>query len=267
MKRNKSLVHHIPAIILPRRHGSTRLCPHCKKEMHDKDIYRDKKGWIFHRPCLMKGKGSIKLAGDVQVVHERQENDFNCGPAVLKSVENTIGVDHGSQDDYAKDTDADKDKGTPIVNLEAAAKEHGLEVQSHTGMDLTQIQESLQARKPVIVAVQLDGDEGGPADGWDHGHYVVITGLDDHYVTFMDPNSDAPERSWTIEEFLSRWHDHDYRGNVYRRWGMSVSHPLHVKDGFSDADDQAYLDKLDNCLDPDIFGDLECIRSATRPNL
>ena len=42
------------------------ICPHCNQEILEKSLYRDAKGWWFHRPCFLKGKGSILLPDKVE---------------------------------------------------------------------------------------------------------------------------------------------------------------------------------------------------------
>jgi predicted double-glycine peptidase len=171
---------------------------------------------------LNENPEAIVKSGSAPVIHEKQDNDYNCGPAALKAVENSMGIGHTNQQAYEKETNTSEANGTPIVNLEQTAENHGHDVDSGE-MSLEQLKQHVAVGTPVIVAVQLDGPEGGPSDGWESGHYVVITGIDDNSVSFMDPNSDTPERSWSLQKFLSRWHDHDYRGNVYNNWGMALA--------------------------------------------
>lgn len=54
--------HGLVCVKVKRRDHEVLICPHCGKEVEEKDLYRDKKGWVFHRPCFAKGKGSIKLS-------------------------------------------------------------------------------------------------------------------------------------------------------------------------------------------------------------
>ena len=60
--KSASARHDLECVKVKRRDKEVLICPHCGKEVEDKDLYRDKKGWIFHRPCFAKGKGSIKLS-------------------------------------------------------------------------------------------------------------------------------------------------------------------------------------------------------------
>lgn len=55
--------HNAPVIMLKRRHKTEEVmvCPHCNEEIAEKSLYTDAKGWLFHRPCFMKGKGSIRM--------------------------------------------------------------------------------------------------------------------------------------------------------------------------------------------------------------
>lgn len=60
--KTASAQHGLEVVKMKRRDKEVCICPHCGKEVEDKDLYRDAKGWIFHRPCFTKGKGSIKVA-------------------------------------------------------------------------------------------------------------------------------------------------------------------------------------------------------------
>jgi shikimate kinase len=55
--------HHAPVVKVKKRNSTEEvwICPHCGDEIAEKSLYKDAKGWWFHRPCFMKGKGSIKL--------------------------------------------------------------------------------------------------------------------------------------------------------------------------------------------------------------
>jgi len=57
--------HGLACVKVKRRDHEVLVCPHCGKEVEEKDLYRDKKGWVFHRPCFAKGKGSIKLGASL----------------------------------------------------------------------------------------------------------------------------------------------------------------------------------------------------------
>lgn len=53
--------HHSPITKMQKRDQEIMVCPHCGDDIDLKDLYTDKKGWVFHRPCLRKGKGAIKV--------------------------------------------------------------------------------------------------------------------------------------------------------------------------------------------------------------
>ena len=182
-----------------------------------------------HAIIRMRQPKTVSKTADAPVIHEKQINDAACGPAVLKSVENSMGTGHPDQRTYEQETGTTDAGGTPIVNLEQTAANHGLGVDARGKMDINQLQQQTQSGKPVITAVQLDGPEGGPPGGWNAGHYVVVKGVDGNQVRFMDPNANVPERSWPIQEFLNRWHDHDHRGNTFDQWGMALYRPGEAK--------------------------------------
>ena len=45
---------------LPLRGGEQSICPRCHKPIVH-DLYRDKKGWTFHRSCFGKGGGAVRM--------------------------------------------------------------------------------------------------------------------------------------------------------------------------------------------------------------
>lgn len=55
------------------------VCPHCDQPIRVADLYRDNKGWLFHRPCLVKGKGPIRLTAKVAF-------DTNAGADILEKL-------------------------------------------------------------------------------------------------------------------------------------------------------------------------------------
>jgi hypothetical protein len=63
--------HYRQPVRLERRGGSVDACPHCGAELTPESTYVDAKGWTFHRPCLAKGKGSIKQAARFDGVKAR----------------------------------------------------------------------------------------------------------------------------------------------------------------------------------------------------
>jgi predicted double-glycine peptidase len=73
----------------------------------------------------------------------------------------------------------------------------------------------LEAGCPVIVALQAwHGDVADPALDysieWDDGHYVVVCGMDDERVFFMDPSTLGNYTFLPINAFESRWHDWEW---------------------------------------------------------
>src|SRR5262249_36907162 len=76
-----------------------------------------------------------------------------------------------------------------------------------------------------------DPDDLNPkplSEEWDAGHYVVVTGIDDDHIYFMDPSGRFAHAYLPIEEFLERWHDTLRDGT--KKWGQGIivdgDHPL-----------------------------------------
>lgn len=53
--------HPQPPSIKNRQGEDVDICPHCAQPLEDKDIYTDRKGWMFCRKCFRKGKGAVRL--------------------------------------------------------------------------------------------------------------------------------------------------------------------------------------------------------------
>ena len=140
----------------------------------------------------------------------RQISDFDCGAAALQVVMEYYGVEMRG-DKIRKELKTDQD-GTDYVNMVALAEKYGFQVFASDGVSLEQLKRFVNDGYPVIVMVQAWADRYMTLAEWkteyDHGHYVVVIGLEDNIITFEDPGES--HRTWLTErEFLARWHDMD----------------------------------------------------------
>lgn len=138
----------------------------------------------------------------------RQPDGYTCGVAVLQSVLHYYGVTV-RYDRLAVALGADPEQGTNYRRMAAYAQACGLDVTIYTGMALETLQAAIDARAPVIVALQAWGDSPTNAyvDAWEDGHYVVVVGYDECCIYFMDPSTLGNYTYIPTEEFLARWHD------------------------------------------------------------
>ena len=149
-----------------------------------------------------------------EVIKSRQQTDYTCGPAALRSVFRIVGVPVPSEAALAKETHATKEDGTTPNALVAAIKKRGLSVvvQEHvTPNDLRK----MVKRGPVIVAFQAWPSRVGTnlKHSWDQGHYSVVLKVTDSAVYLDDPGT-SKERSISISDFEKRWHDVDHGKKV-----------------------------------------------------
>ena len=147
----------------------------------------------------------------------RQMDDYDCGPAAVRSVLGYYGIE-SVEKDVIRATKTSKKWGAEPDDMENALKAMGLEVFQKSGMTVDELRLCTQRRIPVIVAIQAWGDRDDYSDDWDDGHYVVVKGVDDSVVRIEDPSSDS-ESQLPIEEFEERWRGWD---DPYVRWGMIV---------------------------------------------
>ena len=142
----------------------------------------------------------------------RQDVNYTCGPSSLQAVLGYYGEEHFEKD-LADLCVTSSEEGTPPASLVKAAKELGYQAEVKENLSLEDLQKSVDAGVPVIIAAQAwrdDVNKDKPwKDLWDDGHYMVVIGLDHKNVFFEDPSTFQSKGSIPRDEFLERWHDVD----------------------------------------------------------
>lgn len=155
----------------------------------------------------------------------RQQTDYSCGPSSLQAVLGYYGEEHFEQD-LIELCQADPQEGTPPERLAEAARELGFQAEIRQNMTLADLQQSLQARVPIIVAAQAwrNPEDADKAWGniWDSGHWMVVVGMDDSKVYFEDPSILGSLGEIPRAEFLERWHDVD-AGQKFVQGGILIT--------------------------------------------
>lgn len=154
----------------------------------------------------------------------RQRNGYSCGAVALMSIMAYYGVGPENQFEYMLALGSDPKMGTPHRAIARFARKHGLKVLTQTNMSTTDLCRHLDARKPVICAIQAHGSP----DLYDRakcGHYVVAIGYDAKNIYFEDPLLDAFRGYLPWAEFDRRWHDKGARGKVYDHLGLVIWRP------------------------------------------
>jgi predicted double-glycine peptidase len=154
---------------------------------------------------------------EVRVRAEEQKEDFDCGPAALKGIFNHYGITDESLNELTRDVGADPEGGTAPQRLADAAKQHGLNVAAKDGMTLDELRKHLDEGHPVIVPIQVDA-----ADADTGGHYVIVKGVGDNEISYADPSNPDTDGHYSIDDFMSRWHDKDKNGKEYKNFGIAV---------------------------------------------
>jgi predicted double-glycine peptidase len=113
------------------------------------------------------------------------------------------------------------EEGTGPEHLVVVARALGLEAEAHEGLTVEDLDVATAAGQPVLCCVQYQGE------GWEDGHWVVTTGVDDSNVYVQDP-VDGPKRIGR-RLWERRWKDEGVDGTRYTRYGIVLSLPAEEK--------------------------------------
>jgi predicted double-glycine peptidase len=144
----------------------------------------------------------------ILVPFTRQGADYTCGVAAVQSIMGYYGLDR-RQDILIELLRADAEKGTNYLNILNYAKSQGLEANARTNLTLDDLRGYIDARVPVLIALQAWMNPPVDWNTYNEGHYVVAIGYDQKNFYFMDPSTLGHYTYIPTAEFLERWHDHD----------------------------------------------------------
>lgn len=160
----------------------------------------------------------------IPVKSVRQQHNYDCGAAALKSIAKFYGVPLDKERDFIKLCDTGKRKGTHPENIVGAARALGLRATLYNHMTVGQLKGLLDQKVPVICAIQAYGDPQDYSD--EHpkdGHYVIAVGYDQENIYFEDPSIKGSRGYIPISEFVQRWHDEEsYKGGRQIRMGIVI---------------------------------------------
>jgi predicted double-glycine peptidase len=146
----------------------------------------------------------------------KQNTEYTCGVAALRSVLHYYGVADGHEAELAETLGSDPEGGTSYHAMADYAKSVGLTATTETNMTIDRLASLIDRKQPVILAIQAWADD--PAvdykESFENGHYVVATGYDDANVYFMDPYTRASYTFIPRGELEGRWHDADIDGDL-----------------------------------------------------
>ncbi len=177
----------------------------------------------FHHAPLQETSGlSAQQEHFIRVPLTYQSYDYTCGVEALQSILYYYGKEF-RHDELAKALEPDPIKGTNYRKMIDFARSLGFQVDVLTYMSLEDLKKLIDARKPVIVAIQAWPDS--PVhweESWEEGHYAVAAGYDKRNIYFMDPSTLGHYTFIPIPEFLDRWHDMDDQGKLIH-FGMVIT--------------------------------------------
>lgn len=118
-----------------------------------------------------------------------------CGPSALRAVLAFFGV-LKSEDELAALAGSDRDEGTPVEGMLAAARALGFDAWAKDDASLDELQKLVQSGVPVIVDWFSSTE----------GHYSPVIGIDDATVRLQDPEIAQP-REMPRHDFDNVWFD------------------------------------------------------------
>ena len=169
---------------------------------------------------------AVSLLMDVPLV--TQSTDYSCGAAALQSVLGYYGVSEFNESELMKEIGTDPKFGTLIDNIEAFSNRIGVKSQMRENLTLEELRAQIAKKQPVLVEIQAWREPSAPPlpyeEVWDDGHYVVVIGIEDEKVHFVDPSLIGSRGVLPVKDFMSRWHDVDDKGGRHYRTGVLFDH-------------------------------------------
>lgn len=145
------------------------------------------------------------------VPYVRQGTDYSCGAASFQAVLSFWGMDL-PESELIERLHTSPDHGTCPRDIVRVAMEQGFIATMGTELTVGDLAASVREGVPVIIVAQAWAEDQGPgfswADDWEHGHYMVVIGIDDELVYLEDPAMGEYRRTLPIEEFEERWHNY-----------------------------------------------------------
>jgi predicted double-glycine peptidase len=171
-------------------------------------------------PAVSGVSGPVLPADYLPVPFTEQEQDYSCGAAAALAVLRYWQAYGGDESSLYELLGTSPKDGTPPENIARGLAAFGLETGLREGMTLADLRAALGRGDSVILDIQAwRDDEDTPwSERWDDGHYVVLTGMDEHYAYVMDPSTPERYTYLPLPELLERWHDYEDRDGSVRRY-------------------------------------------------
>jgi ABC-type bacteriocin/lantibiotic exporter with double-glycine peptidase domain len=152
--------------------------------------------WVFDgRPAFSEPVSNVNRI--IEGVPFYPQEELGCGPAALASLLAYWGRPV-SLEEITQEVSLKNLKGSLPMDLELAARRHGLAATSYTG-SLSDLRLHLDKRQPVIAFLNLR---------WrifPQGHFVVVTGYDEFHSEIVIHSGDAAYGRIPVASFLKAW--------------------------------------------------------------
>lgn len=152
----------------------------------------------------------------------RQATGYSCGAVALQAVLRYWQVFAGQESQLYPRLDTTPKDGTAPEKLVEGARSFGLAARLQQDTTLADLRQALAKGTTVILNLQAWREAATPAkpwtETWEEGHYVVLVGLDDHYLYAMDPSVSGAYAYLPLQEFQDRWHDYEDRTGTRREY-------------------------------------------------
>lgn len=142
----------------------------------------------------------------IQIPFFKQQTNFTCGPAILRSIFSFYGKDF-TEEELTKRLNTAKETGTENEMLVKVAREEGFYVYVNNDSSVDEIFSFIRRKIPVTVnIIELDDSDG---------HYILIKDVREDKIIYNDP-----EKGESIEidkeEFVKCWHSkyEDYNNRI-----------------------------------------------------
>jgi uncharacterized protein len=147
------------------------------------------------------------FANALPIPSVRQTTEYSCGAAAMASVFAYYGKEWSEHDLMVK-LETSPRWGTHLPQMQAFAQGQGIRAEIRKHLSIADLRQWVEKKQAVIVAIQAWA-EGvvDYASSWEWGHYVVVVGVSDDKIYFMDPASLSGKGYLSLREFESRWHD------------------------------------------------------------
>lgn len=162
------------------------------------------------------------------VIPVRQEYDYDCGKAAVKTLLNSVGIRF--EDNMLQDMlGTNEITGTHPTRIVKTLKKLGLSIKEVVGAGLADLEKLIGDNYYCLVVYQAWGTDREHRR-LESGHYSLAYGVDGELVHLADPLAEESDgyglgdglRYLKKNEFDRDWVDEDLEGNRYDHWMLAV---------------------------------------------